>query len=271
MEKKQKEYHIGIDYGTSNSCVGIFINGTVQIAPNRLGERTTPSIVSFTEENKAIVGEETISQKLENAKNIIYEVKRFIGLSYEEFQKKDFAKNLNYEVVNIDNVPKIKINLNGTDYFYTAVEISSLIIKKMVQNAEDFINEIHQGVKINKAVLTVPAHFNAHQIDAVKAAANMAGIEVARIIYEPTAAAIAYGLGQNLIAEDKNNIMNKKTNDLYTSFGLGDCDAPSPLVMMKNGSSELVIVFDLGGGTLLRKIMKEILILKFWQQMVIFI
>ena len=120
MEKKQKEYHIGIDYGTSNSCVGIFINGTVQIAPNRLGERTTPSIVSFTEENKAIVGEETISQKLENAKNIIYEVKRFIGLSYEEFQKKDFAKNLNYEVVNIDNVPKIKINLNGTDYFYTS-------------------------------------------------------------------------------------------------------------------------------------------------------
>ena len=250
MEKKQKEYHIGIDYGTSNSCVGIFINGTVQIAPNRLGERTTPSIVSFTEENKAIVGEETISQKLENAKNIIYEVKRFIGLSYEEFQKKDFAKNLNYEVVNIDNVPKIKINLNGTDYFYTAVEISSLIIKKMVQNAEDFINEMHQGVKINKAVLTVPAHFNTHQTDAVKAAANMAGIEVARIIYEPTAAAIAYGLGQNLIAEDKNNIMNKKTNDLYTSFGPGDCDAPSPLVMMKNGSSELVIVFDLGGGTL---------------------
>ena len=81
MEKQQKEYHIGIDYGTSNSCVGIFINGIVQIAPNRLGERTTPSIVSFSEENKAIVGEATISQKLENTRNIIYEVKRFIGLS----------------------------------------------------------------------------------------------------------------------------------------------------------------------------------------------
>ena len=250
MDKPQKEYHIGIDYGTSNSCVGIFINGTVQIAPNRLGERTTPSIVSFSEENKALVGEETISQKLIDAKNIIYEVKRFIGLSYEEFKQKDFAKNLNYEVVNIDNVPKIKINLNGTDYFYSAIEISSLIIKKMVQNAEDFINEIHQGVKINKAVLTVPAHFNSHQIDAVRTAANLAGIEVARIIFEPTAAAIAYGLGRNLINEDKNNIINKKTNDLITSFGPEDeCDAP-PLAMMKNGSSELAIVFDLGGGTL---------------------
>ena len=251
MEKSKKEYHVGIDYGTSNSCVGIFINGTVQIAPNRLGERTTPSIVYISEENKAIVGEDTISQKLDEFKNIIYEVKRFIGLSYEEFKQKDFAKNLNYEVVNIDNVPKIKININGMDYFYTAIEISSLIIKKMVQNAEDFINEIHQGVKINKAVLTVPAHFNTHQIDAVKTAANLAGIEVPRIIFEPTAAAIAYGLGQNLIAENKNIIMNPKNNDLHTSITLGDgCDAPSPLAMLKNGSSELIIVFDLGGGTL---------------------
>ena len=210
MDKSQKEYHVGIDYGTSNSCVGIFINGSVQIAPNRLGERTTPSVVAFNTEDKAIIGEDTLSQKIDDFKNIIYEVKRFIGLSYEEFTKKDFAKNLNYEVVNIDNVPKIKICINGVDYFYTAIEISGLIIKKMIQNAEDFINEIHQGVKINKAVLTVPAHFNKNQIDAVRAAANLAGIEVARIIFEPTAAAIAYGLGQNLIAGDKNKIMNKK-------------------------------------------------------------
>ena len=209
MEKKQKEYHIGIDYGTSNSCVGIFINGTVQIAPNRLGERTTPSIVSFTEENKAIVGEETISQKLENAKNIIYEVKRFIGLSYEEFTKRDFSKNLNYDVVNVNNVPKIKININDKDYFYSAIEISSLIIKKMVQNAEDFIAEIHQGVKITKAVLTVPTHFDNNQITVVKEAAKLAGIEVARIINEPTAAALAYGLGNNLMVNDKNNVNGK--------------------------------------------------------------
>ena len=229
MDQSQKEYHVGIDYGTSNSCVGIFINGSVQIAPNRLGERTTPSVVAFNTEDKAIIGEDTLSQKIDDFKNIIYEVKRFIGLSYEEFTKKDFAKNLNYEVVNIDNVPKIKISINGVDYFYTAIEI--------------------KGVKINKAVLTGPAHFNKNQIDAVRAAANLAGIEVARIIFEPTAAAIAYGLGQNLIAGDKNKIMNKK--DINSSLSPEDgCDAPSPFSLMKNGSSELVIVFDLGGGTL---------------------
>ena len=109
----KKEYHIGIDYGTSNSCVGIFMNGNVQIVPNKLGERTTPSVIYFTNDNKILVGEDTITQKIDNPKNLIYEVKRFIGLSYEEFMKRDFAKYLNYDVVNIDNIPKIKINING--------------------------------------------------------------------------------------------------------------------------------------------------------------
>ena len=249
MNPIQKEYHVGIDYGTSNSCVGIFMNGNVHIAPNRLGERTTPSVVSFSSDNKAIVGEDTISQNIDDYKNIIYEVKRFIGLSYEEFTKRDFSKNLNYDVVNVNNVPKIKININDKDYFYSAIEISSLIIKKMVQNAEDFIAEIHQGVKITKAVLTVPAHFDNNQIAAVKEAAELAGIEVARIINEPTAAALAYGLGNNLMVNDKNNINEK--NILYNSMSHGDdCDAPNPFQILKEGSSEKAIVFDLGGGTL---------------------
>ena len=251
MNPNQKEYHIGIDYGTSNSCVGIFMNGTVQIAPNRLGERTTPSVVSFSSDNKAIVGEDTISQKIDDYKNTIYEVKRFIGLSYEEFVNRGFSKNLNYEVVNINNIPKIKITLNGVDYFYSAVEISALIIKKMVQNAEDFIAEIHQGIKINTAVLTVPAHFDNNQISAVKAAANLAGIQVARIINEPTAAALAYGLGQNLLPESNDNITNKKKKNLYHSTMPGDDgEAPNPFQLLKKGSSENAIVFDLGGGTL---------------------
>ena len=250
MNPKQKEYHIGIDYGTSNSCVGIFINGTVQIAPNRLGERTTPSVISFASENKILVGEDTISQKIDDYKNVIYEVKRFIGLTYEEFINKDFSKNLNYDIVNIDNIPKIKVNINGLDYFYSAIEISSFIIKKMVQNAEDFINEIHQGVKITKAVLTVPAHFDNHQISAVRTAANLAGIEVARIINEPTAAALAYGLGQNLIS-GKNSISEQNKNNLYISNNPGDYyEAPNPFQILKDNSSEKVIVFDLGGGTL---------------------
>ena len=251
MNPLQKDYHVGIDYGTSNSCVGVFMNGTVHIVPNRLGERTTPSVVYFSSDKDVIVGEDTITQKIEDYKNTIYEVKRFIGLSYEEFESRNFAKNLNYDVVNIDNVPKIKINIKGVDHFYSAVEISSLIIKKMVHFAEDFIAEKNQGVKITKAVLTVPAHFDNKQIAAVKEAANLAGIEVARIINEPTAAALAYGLGQNLIAEDKNNITHKKKKNLYSSISPGDSgEAPNPFQILKAGSSENAIVFDLGGGTL---------------------
>ena len=138
------------------------------------------------------------------------------------------------------------------DYFYSAIEISAFIIKKMVENAEDFIAERHQGVKITKAVLTVPAHFDNNQISAVKAAASLAGIEVSRIINEPTAAALAYGLGQNLLAEDKSKkIMPKNKTNLYYSISPGDSsEAPNPFEILKEGSSENAIVFDLGGGTL---------------------
>ena len=247
----KKEYHIGIDYGTSNSCVGIFMNGNVQIVPNKLGERTTPSVIYFTNDNKILVGEDTITQKIDNPKNLIYEVKRFIGLSYEEFMKRDFAKYLNYDVVNIDNIPKIKININGEDHFYSSIDISAYILKKMIQNAEDFIEEENKGIKINKAVITVPAHFNNNQISAVETAAKLAGIEAARIIYEPTAAALAYGLGQNLIVEDKSILKAQNKKNLYYSINPGDDEeAPNPFCLLKNGSSENAIVFDLGGGTL---------------------
>ena len=251
MIPTKKEYHVGIDYGTSNSCVGIFMNGNVHIVPNKLGERTTPSVVLFTNDNKILVGEDTITQKIDNPKNLIYEIKRFIGLSYEEFLNRDFAKYLNYDVVNVDNIPKIKININGEDYFYSAVEISAYILKKLVQNAEDFIAESNQGIKINKAVITVPAHFDNNQISAVKAAANLAGIEVARVVFEPTAAALSYGLGQNLKIEDDNNLKAQKKKNLYCSINPTDVgEAPNPFGMLKKGSSENAIVFDLGGGTL---------------------
>ena len=249
-----KDYHIGIDYGTSNSCVGIYMNGTVQIAPNRIGERTTPSIVSFTDDNKdkALVGEETLSQKIDNYKNTIYEVKRFIGLSYEEFIEDEFDKNLNYEVINQDGIPKIKVNVNGNDIYYSAVEISSLIIKKMVQCAEDFIAETEPGIKITKAIITVPAHFRDDQKDAVKNAAKLAGIDVPRIINEPTAAALAYGVGHNLVPESPNTGL-KRINTLYTSVvkpGGDSGEAPLAIERLKLKSQENAIVFDLGGGTL---------------------
>ena len=246
MNAKQKEYHIGIDYGTSNSVVGVYMNGTVNIAPNHLGERVTPSIVSFTWQNneiEALVGEETLSQKTDDFRNIIYEVKRFIGLSYDEFIERGFDKNLNYEIVNKNGIPKIHININGVDEYYSAIDISAYIIKKMVQNAEEFIAQKSQGIKINKAVITVPAHFRDHQKEAVKLAAKMAGIETARIINEPTAAALAFGLGKDLKNNTENNpysIFNSISQDDSTS-------APSPLDKEWN---ENAMVFDLGGGTL---------------------
>ena len=254
MSDIYKDYHIGIDYGTSNSCVGIYMNGTVQIAPNRIGERTTPSIVCFTDDNKdkALVGEETLSQKIDNYKNTIYEVKRFIGLSYEEFIEEEFDKNLNYEVINQDGIPKIKVNVNGNDIYYSAEKISSYIIKKMVQCAEDFIAETEPGIKITKAIITVPAHFRDDQKDAVKNAAKLAGIDVPRIINEPTAAALAYGVGHNLVPESPNTGL-KRINTLYTSVvkpGGDSGEAPLAIERLKSKSQENAIVFDLGGGTL---------------------
>ena len=253
MAGRFQDYCIGIDYGTSNSCVALFMNGSVQIIPNRIGERTTPSIVCFTEENKdkALVGEETLSQKIENYRNTIYEVKRFIGLTYEDFIENEYDKNLNYEVVNKDGIPNIKIVLSGKEYFYTAEEISSFIIKKMVQCAEDFIDKNGEGIKITKAIITVPAHFTNEQKEAVKSAAKLAGIEIPRIINEPTAAALAYGIGHNLVAEDNSKGL-KRINTLYTStMNNGDSgEAPLAIERVKSKSQENAIVFDLGGGTL---------------------
>ena len=122
MSGKYKDYYIGIDYGTSNSCVGIFMNGTVQVAPNAIGERITPSIVCFDGKD-VLVGEDTLKQKIDNFKNTIYEVKRFIGLNYKDFIECEFDKFLNYEVINQDGIPKIKVNINGEDKFYSAIEL----------------------------------------------------------------------------------------------------------------------------------------------------
>ena len=241
-----KEHCIGIDFGTSNSCTGIYMNGIVKIAPNKIGERTTPSIVLFSDENKRLVGEEALNEKKDQLSNVVYEVKRFIGLNYEEFEEEGFRQNLNYEIENIDGMPKIKLNIKGKTEYKTAEEISSLIIKKAVQNAEDFIaeEENSSGITIKKAVITVPAHFNEKQKGAIKSAAKMAGIDVPRIINEPTAAAIAYGIGNDL----KSKNMNKKF--VFSSIFKNDKEfdvAPTASDIFK--TQQKIIVFDLGGGT----------------------
>ena len=242
-----KEYYIGIDCGTSNSCVGIYKNGKVEIVPNKLGERTTPSVVCFNDQNKVLVGEEAISQKMDEFNKIIYEVKRFIGLSYQDFIEMEYDKNLNYEVVNKDGIPKIRININGNESFYSAEDITSLILQKMVKCAEDFIEKTEKAVKINKAIITVPAHFTEQQKEAMRRAARNAGIEIPRIINEPTAAALAYGIGKDLFAEQKKKVERKTA--IYSSvYKTVDGDVAPPISFDKY--SEKAIVFDLGGGTL---------------------
>ena len=248
--KAYKDYNIGVDFGTSNSCAGIYMNGTVKVAPNKIGERTTPSIILFSNKEK-LVGEEALNQKADDSNNMIYEVKRFIGLTYEEFEEDGFKKYLNYDVENIDGFPKVKLMINGKVEYKSAEEISSLVIKKVVQNAEDFIAETEQieGLKITKAIITVPAHFNENQKNAVRAAAKMAGIEIPRIINEPTAAALAFGVGHDLIAESKSTIFNYfDKNNLNKSPNSNELGV-APLVNESPKSEAKVIVFDLGGGT----------------------
>ena len=248
MTSKYKEYSLGIDFGTSNSLAGIYMNGTVRVPPNKIGERTTPSVVLFTNNKARLVGEEALNQKSEETNCLIYEVKRFIGLTYKEFQEDEFNKYLNYEIENVDGIPKVKLLINGKTEYKSAEEISSLVIKKVVQNAEDFIAETQnvEGLKITKAIITVPAHFNENQKNAVRSAAKMAGIEVPRIINEPTAAALAYGIGHDLIAEDptKKKFLNEEeTTSTVTELG------GAHLVSESFKSEEKVIIFDLGGGT----------------------
>ena len=240
---EEKEYYIGIDYGTSNSCVGLYMNSVVNITPNRIGERTTPSLVCFVDD-KIYVGEETLNQKIEG-NNLIYEVKRFIGMDYEELINSEFAKNFNYDIINHDGKPKIKVNIKGVEQLYSPEEISALILKKIVSNAEDFINEKGSGVKIKKAVMTVPVHFSKNQKEAIRTAARLANIEIIRIINEPTAAALAYGLGENLITEreDKKRKLNNLSNINNSNYDV------APSVKERFKKKENIIVFDLGGGT----------------------
>jgi molecular chaperone DnaK (HSP70) len=235
---EEKEYYIGIDYGTSNSCIGIYMNSTVVIAPNTIGERTTPSLVAFTDK-EIFAGEEILYQKIEG-NNLIYEVKRFIGLDYDEFIERDFSKSLNYDVINQDGKPKIKVILKGKEQYYSAEEISAMILKKIVRSAEDFINEMEQGIKIAKAVITVPVHFTDKQKEAINAAARLADIEIERIINEPTAAALAYGLG---ISSKK--AVKQQENEKLTNFGKSSYDvAPSEMMNLKVKKTLLFLIWE---------------------------
>lgn len=193
---------IGIDLGTTNSCVAVMEGNDPVVIPNSEGKRTTPSIVAFLNNGERKVGDPAKRQAITNPKNTIYSIKRFMGGRFDELGNE--MKRMPYEVIKGDNnTPRVKIN----DRTFTPQEISAAILQKMKKTAEDYL-----GTEVSEAVITVPAYFNDSQRQATKEAGEIAGLKVLRIINEPTAAALAYGL-------------DKKHKDMK------------------------IVVFDCGGGT----------------------
>ena len=175
---------IGIDLGTTNSCVAVMEGKDPVVIPNAEGKRTTPSIVAFTEDGERKVGDPAKRQAVTNPKKTVYSIKRFIGTQFSK--DKEEISRVPYEVVGGPNdTVKVKID----DREYTTQEISAMILQKMKKTAEDYL-----GQEVSRAVITVPAYFNDAQRQATKEAGEIAGLKVERIINEPTAAALAYGL-----------------------------------------------------------------------------
>ncbi|MBL7190800.1 molecular chaperone DnaK [bacterium] len=175
---------IGIDLGTTNSCVAVMEGGEPTVIPNSEGSRTTSSVVAFTKTGERLVGAPAKRQAVTNPAKTVFSIKRFMGRNYDEVGQE--IKEVPYKVIRgANNMAKVKID----DTEYSPPEISAMILQKMKQSAEDYLGE-----KVDKAVITVPAYFNDSQRQATKDAGEIAGLKVERIINEPTAAALAYGL-----------------------------------------------------------------------------
>ena len=205
---KGKAPAIGIDLGTTYSCVGVFQHGKVEIIANDQGNRTTPSHVAFTDTER-LIGETAKQQVARNPKGSIFDAKRLIGRSYDDKLIHSDMKHWPFSVVNKAGKPHIKVPVKGEDKVFTPEAISSMVLTKMKETAEAYL-----GQTVTDAVITVPAYFNDSQRQATKDAGSIAGLNVLRIINEPTAASLAYGLDKKLTNEEKN-----------------------------------VLIFDLGGGT----------------------
>ncbi len=189
---------IGIDLGTTNSCVAIMEGGQPKVLINAQGARTTPSVVAFTEKGERLVGQPAKHQQVTNPRNTIYSIKRFMGRRTDEVAKEQ--RMVPYEVLG-SGADLVKVNIRGKQY--TPPEISAIVLQELKKVAEDYLGE-----KVERAVITVPAYFNDAQRQATKDAGEIAGLKVERIINEPTAAALAYGL-------------EKKKNARIAVFDLG--------------------------------------------------
>ena len=220
---------LGIDLGTTYSCVGTIKNGRIEIIPNDSGDRTTPSVVSF-KKKQILVGKAAKNLIIENSKNTIYDSKRLIGRRFKDKIVQEEIKNWDF---NVEKDPKSEkpeyvITFNNKEDRYYPEEISSLILKKIYSFSKDFTNKNEL-----KAVITVPAQFTNGQRESTKKAAEMAGLEVIRIINEPTAAAIGYLYNENL----DNTLNHTKNEQFYIE-------------------EKIILVFDLGGGTFDTSIVK---------------
>ena len=194
---------IGIDLGTSTSCVSVFEGGKPTVIVNAEGKRTTPSIVSFGKDGERKIGEAAKRQAVTNPKNTVYEIKRFMGEKYNECEQE--VKRVPYSVVNDGGYPKVDIEGRK----YTPQEISAIILQKMKKTAEDYL-----GQDVKDAVITVPAYFSDSQRQATKEAGEISGLNVLRIVNEPTAAALAYGIDKS----------DKDMNIAVYDFGGGTLD-----------------------------------------------
>ncbi|MEW6409915.1 MAG: molecular chaperone DnaK [Nitrospirota bacterium] len=177
---------IGIDLGTTNSCVAVVIGGEPVVIPNQEGSRTTPSVVAFTDKGERLVGQIAKRQAITNPENTVFSIKRLIGRRFNSPEVASAIKRLPYKIVEAPN-GDVHVEVKGKRY--SPAEISAMILQKMKQVAEDYLGE-----KVTEAVITVPAYFDDSQRQATKDAGKIAGLEVLRIINEPTAASLAYGL-----------------------------------------------------------------------------
>ena len=182
-------YALGIDLGTTYSCVGVWKDNHVEIIANDQGNRTTPSYVAFTDSER-LIGDAAKYQAAANPTNTVFDAKRLIGRKFDESTVKSDMSHWPFTVKsNSDNKPQIEVNFKGENTTYQPEEISAMVLTKMKQTAETYL-----GCNVNDAVVTVPAYFNDAQRQATKDAGVIAGLNVLRIINEPTAAALAYGL-----------------------------------------------------------------------------
>jgi heat shock protein 5 len=198
--KKVESPCVGIDLGTTYSVVGIWQNSEVQIIPNEMGNRITPSVVAFTESER-LIGDGAKNQLPQNPENTVYTIKRLIGRKFTDATVQADMKLLSFKIVaDKDNKPKVEVMFKGEKKQFTPEEVSAMVLQKMKEVAEAYL-----GKKVKNAVVTVPAYFNDAQRQSTKDAGTIAGLNVVRIINEPTAAAIAYGLNKG--AQGEKNVL----------------------------------------------------------------